>query len=428
MDGACQPGDRVTVEIESMAYGPHAIARSGGLVLFVRGAVPGERVEVVIRERRRSHAFADVANVELVSPQRARPACPIVDRCGGCPWQHLDYGAQLEAKRRIVGDQLARIGGVDAPVPPVLPSPRVYGYRRRIKLRVEEGRVGFYAGGTHDLVSVAHCALAESEIDTALASARRLAAGLTSNLRRLEVVAHHRPGGGLVMAGEVEGVWRGSDTEVCRRWLDATPACSGLTLRGKGWKHVWGDMGIVVRPDDALDLVTDGAGFSQVNPTANEILVGVVMRMVGDVSGKSVLDAYAGAGNFSAPLASRGALVLAVEQSRDSCRSAERNAADFADRWRVRCGRVEKVIQELSRHGETFDVVVLDPPRSGARDSIDGILGLRPPVVVYVSCDPATLARDLGRLGAAYRVDAIQPIDMFPHTYHVENVVRCVVR
>ncbi len=420
-----QPGDLITVDVESMAYGPHAIARYQGLVLFVRGAVPGERVEVSIRERRRSHAFADVRRVARASPARVHPSCTIADRCGGCPWQHLDYAEQLAAKRRIVSDQLTRVGGIDREVLPVVPSARVYGYRRRIKMRVDEGRLGFYAGGTHDLVEVAHCALAESEADMGLASARRLVAGMRSNVRRLEIVANHFSDNRLVLVGEVEGRWIEADRDHCVRWLDRSRACVGLTLRGKGWEHRWGDCRIAVGPDQDVSLNIDASGFSQVNPLANRTLVATVLRMLGDVAGRSVLDAYAGSGNFSAPLVARRAHVTAVEQSKVACRSAAENARAAGDRWRVECGRVDSVLASLSQRGETFDAMVLDPPRSGAKEAIDGILSMRPTTLVYVSCDPATLARDLGRLKEAYRVDEIQPIDMFPHTYHVETVARC---
>ncbi len=427
METECRPGDRVTVEIESMAYGPHSIARHAGLVLFVRGAVPGERVEVEIRELRRRHAFADVRRIERPALQRTQAPCPIVERCGGCPWQHLEYTAQLEAKHKIVADQLTRIAGVSVEVRPVRPSPRVYGYRRRLKLRVDERRLGFYTGGTHDLVQVAHCALAESEIDVGLAAAQRLAARLSSNLRRLEIVARHPPGAGLVLAGEVEGGWVASDAEVCRRWLEESGSCTGLTLRGKRWQHSWGEMGIRLEPEPELALAIDAAGFTQVNPAANRLLVEVVLRMLGDVAGVSVLDAYAGAGNFSAPLARRGAIVTAVEQSRESCLSAESNATEYGGRWRVERGRVDRVLARLAQRGVAFDAVLLDPPRSGASEIVPGLLALRPPVIVYVSCDPATLARDLGQLKSAYRVDEVQPIDMFPHTYHVETVARCTL-
>ncbi len=420
-----QTGDRLVVEIDKMAYGPYAIARHAGFVLFVRGGVPGERVEVQIGERRRHHAFADVIRIERRSSRRRQPACPIVDHCGGCPWQHLSYESQLEAKRAVVADQLSRIGGLDLEVPPVVPSPRVYGYRRRVRLRVQDGRLGFYAAGTHDLVEVAHCALAESAIDSVIAAAGRLVRRLASNVRRLEIVARHRDPEGAVAVGEVEGNWVPTDADLCMSWLEETPDCVGLALRGRGWEYRWGETTVALDPQPDLLLDTDATGFSQVNAGANDRLVETVLELIGEVSGKAVLEAYAGAGNFSAPLAKRGARVRAVEQSLASCRSAERNSAACGHPWVVERGSVGRALARLADRDANFDAILLDPPRNGAAEAIPPILRLAPPRLVYVSCDPATLARDLKSLSRAYRVGEVRALDMFPHTYHVETVARC---
>src|SRR5512143_666324 len=145
MERGGQSERRVRVTTGDMAYGPHAVARHDGKVLFVRGAAPGEEVEAVVREERRAYAYADTVAVLRPSSARRPTPCPYLPRCGGCPWQHLDYAAQLDAKRQLVREHLRRIGGLDVAVEPVLPSPREYGYRRRVKLRVEAGEVGFYA-------------------------------------------------------------------------------------------------------------------------------------------------------------------------------------------------------------------------------------------------------------------------------------------
>ncbi len=426
----CQPGERIVVDIEEMAHGPHAVARCGGLVVFVRGAAPGERVEVRIRERRRSHAFADVVRVESASAARRTPPCPLAGQCGGCPWQHLSYEAQLTAKRRNIADQLERIGAIDTEVLPVRPSPRVFGYRRRLKLRVEDGRLGFYAAASHDLVEVAHCALAESDVAAAMPALEGFAGDLSRYLRRLEIVARHDGGSGFVVVGEVEGAWNRLAAEIdagekCRAWLQATDACSGIVLRGKRWVRRWGDTRIVMSADDDHSISVEAGTFSQVNGEANRVLVEAVVGQIDPLAGAAVLDAYSGSGNFAAPLAVRGADVVAVEQSRAACESARANGKALGRLWRVLQGSVAPTLQSLARRGARFDAVVLDPPRSGAREAVPALLALAAPVLVYVSCNPATLARDLAALSATYRVRTVQPVDMFPHTYHVETVVRC---
>lgn len=418
-------GDRVVVDVERMAYGPHAVARDQGFVLFVRGAAPGDRAEVRIRERRRNHAFADVVGIERPSPYRSAPACPYAAVCGGCPWQHLDYAQQLSAKRDIVAEQLRRVAGLAVDVAPVIASPRVYGYRRRLKLRVEAGRVGFYAGGTHDLVRISHCLLAESAIDALIDPVSRLAGSLTARLRRLEIVDRHGGLDGLVLLGEVEGPWSASAEEQCERWLANLPQVAGLVMRGRGWLRRWGIDRIAVEPEAGRVLEVDASSFSQVNPSANQLLVAAVLENMGDLVDRDILEAYAGAGNFTAPLVRRGARVVAVESSTEACRSARRIAAAGLTGWSVEEGSVGPVLERLASHGFRYDAVLLDPPRSGAAEAIPAILRLAPRRVVYVSCDPATLARDLKSLSKAYRVESVQPIDMFPHTYHVETVVRC---
>ena len=435
------PEESLVVDIESMAYGPHGVARcaamgdevagrrGGGMVVFVRGAVPGERVEVRVRERRRSHVFADVIGVEKASPERRTTPCPIADVCGGCPWQHMSYDAQLRAKRENVVDQLERIAGVDVEVAELHPSPRVFGYRRRLKLRVHDGKIGFYAGGTHDLVEVGHCALAEGDVEAALPAVKRLAESAARNLRRLEIVARNDGDGGIVVVGEVEGTAKpsGSEAEMYRSWLSATSRCTGLILRGKRWVRRWGDptVHVEVDPVSGRTLTVEAGTFSQVNTTANRLLIECVLGHFGPLAGQCILDAYSGSGNFAAPMAQRGAEVVAVEQSRAACRSGEKNSAALRAPWRVIHGRVATVVDRFVKQGRQFDGLVIDPPRSGAADAVPAILALAPPVLVYVSCNPATMARDLKALRAKFRVTSVQPIDMFPHTYHVENVVRC---
>ncbi|MFN8640314.1 MAG: TRAM domain-containing protein [Candidatus Binatia bacterium] len=216
-----------------MAYGPHAVARAGGKVVFVRGAAPHEEVEVRVREERERYAFADLVAVRRPSPVRRSAPCPYLPRCGGCPWQHLEYGAQLAAKQRIVGDQLQRLGGVVVPVAAPLPSPRQLAYRRRVKLRVADGAVGFLAAASHDVVPIAHCLLAEPGVDAAIAWLAGLVHALRSAVRRLEVAAG-AAADRIVVAGEVEGAWHDGDEAACRDWLATHPEVAGLCCAGAG--------------------------------------------------------------------------------------------------------------------------------------------------------------------------------------------------
>lgn len=422
-----QAPPRVVVTTGEMAYGAHAVARADGKVIFVRGGAPHEEVEVAVRETRPRYAFADVVAVRRPSAARRPAPCPYLPRCGGCPWQHLEYAAQLAAKRRIVADQLQRLGGVPVPVAPPLASPREYGYRRRLKLRVVDGIVGFHAAASHDLVAVEHCLLAEPHVDAAIPWLRELVVALRTAVRRLEI-ASAGAGEVVVVAGEAEGVWREADDVRCRAWLGAHPRVRGLVLSGRGWTRVWGDGVVELAAAEGPPLRVRAPGFTQVNDGANRLLIERVVGAVGPREGLRVLDLFAGAGNLSLPLRRAGALVTAVEQDRRAAADARANAErEPGPPLRVLAMAAERALEELAADGERFDAVVLDPPRSGAAACVAPLLRLQPARLVYVSCDPATLARDLGQLAGAYRVDAVQPIDFFPHGYHVETVLRATL-
>ncbi|MGH7788701.1 MAG: RsmD family RNA methyltransferase, partial [Candidatus Binatia bacterium] len=198
-----------------------------------------------------------------------------------------------------------------------------------------------------------------------------------------------------------------------------------LALRGRGWAKTFGDVRVAIEPEPGPALVVAAPAFTQVNPGANRLLVETVVRLADVRPGARVLDLYAGAGNFSFPLRRRGAEVTAIEQDAAAAAAARAHAAgEEGPPFRMLAARAEVAAAQLARQAAAFDLAVLDPPRSGAAACVDALLQLAPARIVYVSCDPSTLARDLKALAAAYRVEVVQPIDMFPHTYHIETVVR----
>jgi 23S rRNA (uracil1939-C5)-methyltransferase len=411
-----------------MAYGPHAIARHAGKVLFVRGGAPAEELTATIREERATYAYADVTAVVRPSPDRRVAPCPYLPRCGGCPWQHLTYRAQLAAKTAAVAELLRRIGRIAVRVEPTLPSPQEFGYRGRLKLRAGGGQVGFYAAASHELVPVAHCLLAEPAVDLAVEAVAALVRGLETAVRRIEIVAGDEAPG-VVVLGEAEGRWEPADEARAAAWRAAHRTVRGLVLRGRGWRRAWGDDRVAVWPEPDLPLTVRAGTFSQVNPAANQLLVRTVLALLAPAPGERVLDLYAGAGNFALPIARRRVAVTAIEQHAQAAADGRANAARAGlAACHFRTGRVERELAALVAAGAPADAIVLDPPRSGAAAALAGVLRLAPARLVYVSCDPATLARDLARLGAAYRIDTVQPIDLFPHTYHVETVVRATRR
>lgn len=404
--------------VESLAYGAHGVARIDGKVYFVRGAAPGDEVEIEVREEHRSYAFADI--VSLLQPGEARrvPPCEYLPRCGGCPWQHLSEAAQAEAKQALVADLLRRVGRIEAPpVLPILTPGKPLGYRRRLSLRVEGGVVGYFAGGSHDLVAVEHCLLAAPELEGALPLAQEWVSLLATRIKRVEIAGDG--GGGLVFAAQAEGALGRGDAEATAQLRARRPQLRGVSIHGRGWRQSWGDPRVRVEvTGETLDL--PAGSFVQVNDQANAVLVRAVLDYARCGGEDEVLDLYAGFGNLSFPLARRARRVTAVERDGESVRAGERHARERGD------GRVSFVAADVATFLRAavrrVDIAVLDPPRSGAAEAIEPLLRLAPRRIVYVSCNPSTLARDLHSLAPRYRLVRVQPIDFFPQTYHVEAV------
>jgi 23S rRNA (uracil1939-C5)-methyltransferase len=417
--------DELLVTIESLSYGVFGVARTERGVVFVPQTAPGDvaRVRVVADK----HGYREAELLEIVSPSPVRrtPPCRYVPECGGCTWQHVDYQGQLAAKQSILKEILVRVGGF-APetldVRPILPSPE-WSYRHRVTLRLDgEQRLGFYRHRSHRLVEIESCAIANDAVNAHLAAARRWLRGVSTTVRRLEIAGARAER--VVFVGNAEGPYR-HDADYHERFLHAHPTVAGIVLFGKGWRRSFGNPNVSIDVEDGLHLETEG-GFTQVNPAGNRHLVETLLAVAAPRRTDRVLDLYCGGGNLSLPLARRTREVVGVESDPSSVTHARRNA----DRWGlVNCRFVQQRAAAAARGlvaaGERFDLVVLDPPRSGAADVVEPTAALAADRLVYVSCDPATLARDLRRLvELGFALGPVHPIDLFPQTYHLEAVAR----
>ncbi len=434
---------RQTVSIERMGYGSEAVGRlADGKAVFVEGAAPGDVAVVEVTEEKPSFARARLVSVEEPSPDRALPACSQASRCGGCPWAHLSYEAQLSAKRDNVVAALARTAGMDAAraeelVAPCAPSKRQWGYRNKLELGVGRGpdgslELGMRREGTDELVRLDVCPLANRLIERApkaLRGALRYAEGAQDlgifrvgvrgslRTRDVEVALWAKPGPfprAHVAKLASSAMRKAGVVRVLSEPGRARKVKGVEALEGRGW---WSEELAGAR------FSASAPSFFQVNTAQAEKLVAEVVEALGGergLSGAFVADLYAGAGTFSVPLAAAGAEVAAVESAGTAVRDLRRNAAANGVDVEVVGGDAAR---ELPSFGE-LDALVVDPPRAGLADGVvDDIAAARPARVAYVSCNPATWARDVARFEArGYRLVRVRPVDLFPQTHHVELV------
>jgi tRNA/tmRNA/rRNA uracil-C5-methylase (TrmA/RlmC/RlmD family) len=407
-------GTRLRLEVERAAHGGHCVARHDGRVVFVRHTLPGETVDAVVTGHGAKGRFlrADAVEVVVASPERVEAPCAHArpGGCGGCDWQHASRGAQLAIKGEILREQLHRLGGLDeVDGVPLAESVGVaavpgdqdgLGWRTRVRYAVSsDGRPGFRRHRSHVVEAVARCPLVTDAVH---------AVGVTRltwpGAEEVEAVAS---------SGGERAVLVEPTTASRTAGLERDVAVRGL--RGRTWvREVAG----------GREWRVQSSGFWQVHPGAADTLVAAVREALDPQPGEHLLDLYSGVGLFAGCLAADlgpEGRVDAVESSVDACKDARRNLHDLPQ-VRIHQGDVEGWLD--SGAVDTVDLVVLDPPRSGAGSAVlDHVLDLAPRAIAYVACDPAALGRDVGFLRAAgWRVASVRGLDLFPMTQHLEAV------
>lgn len=419
-------GIEVEVDVGAVAHGGHCVARLQGQVIFVRHALPGERVTVRITEGGEADRFlrADAVAVHDGAAERVEPRCPVSGPggCGGCDWQHVTQAGQRALKAAVVREQLRRLAGVDLDVvvETVPGDDGGLGWRTRVRHSVTpSGQLGLRAHRSHDVIAVERCPIAHPAVQ-----AVELAAPTWPGAGAVQVVA---PAGGDRPLVLVEPAGRRRPGLPPAERLPTSLAISvpdGLQrVRGRTW----------VREDVEIDgaktsFRVSGAGFWQVHPGAAGALVAAVLEALDPQPGEQALDLYAGVGLFAVALAGRvgpAGAVLAVESDAQAVRDARRNLHHLRQ-VAITAGRVDRVLSATLAQGLTADLVVLDPPREGAgRRVVQQLVALRPRAVAYVACDPAALARDVRTfVEHGYTLRGLRAFDCFPMTHHVECVAR----
>ena len=415
------------LEIETLTLGGRGLGRHDGKAVFVPFTAPGDQVRCRITRSHVQYAEAELCTLLQASPLRRTPPCPVAGSCGGCQWQHLPYVEQARWKEQLFHEQLLRAGVASGEaLLPIAAAPDEWAYRNRLQFKCRQTQTGFVAGfyrnASHYVTDTSRCLLAMPAIHEVYTLLRRELPKAPcpeaipqidiscSDDRQVAVLLHVLP--------EARSAARG--------WLPAMAGEGGFAAAiQSGRKHsietVAGDAGLTTVVDQPpLSLRIGAGGFAQVNPVQNRRLVEAVVAAAELTGRERVLDLYCGVGNFTLPLARRAGSVVGVESFAPAITDAIANAAHHGiDNACFHAGPAEGA---ALRHG-AFDLVLLDPPRAGAYPVMRDLLVLRPRRILYVSCDPSTLVRDLKALvHNGYQVSSARPFDFFPQTWHIESL------
>ncbi len=415
------------VTITSMAFKGYGVSRSDGQVIFIPYTVSGDEAWIEIDEQKRNYAIGRLKELIVPSPWRTHPPCPYFGVCGGCQWQHIQGTKQAGIKRDILQEVLQRIGGQKEITPiTVIPSPHSYGYRVRVRLKTEGKALGYYRERSHLIVDIEHCPIAHPLVNHLILLLRDEFPSL-SRFGEIEIHVSPEEGKGILILHSLS--FAPEMKRFAKKFFQDHPILKGIVINEKGNFTSFGNplLTFSVSLDregekKGLSLRTSPQSFFQVNLEQNQALIQTVLKGSGVNEGESVLDLYAGIGNFTLPLALAAREVWGLEENEKAVEDARFNIqSNGTTRCHITRGKVEEILKNWSR--KEPDLVVLDPPRTGAKETVNQIVKLKPKRIVYVSCDPATLSRDLRLFSQkGYHLVRLSLIDMFPQTYHMEVV------
>jgi len=413
------------LKAESPAYQGFCVGRLSGKVFLIRGAIPGETVEVTIDEEKKGYCLATATRIIDRSPERTDPACNYFGICGGCQFQYITYPKQIQIKEEVLQDCLKRIAKIETVLSGSIAINKPWNYRFKGQFKIAYGKVGFYREKTREIVDIESCPLMLSEINVSLGKTRSLLKGFD------------------VASGEIH-ISYGKGTVALIKIADQYPPIPPLARGGKGgvdWTRLAsgflkaGSKGVMIESlnkrllkhgdcSATLDLCglqyrISPMSFFQGHWDLNVEVVEFIKECLQPLQGKRVLDLYAGAGNFSLPLASEAEEVVAVEDNKYAIGDGRTNLKSNDIR---NCRFVLSSAEAFEGGGHT-DILILDPPRLGLSNrAVEKVLKLGAERLVYISCNPANLARDLKKLIVKYDIESVRLVDFFPQTYHIESL------
>lgn len=453
-------GLETEVTVDKLAFGGRGVARIDKLAVFVEGAAPQERARIRITRKRKNYAEARMLEVISPSPERISAPCPYSGVCGGCKWQFLAYGSQLQQKRQHVADALARIGNLkDVPVHPTIASPTIFGYRNKMEFTCSDRRwlmpeelaskagavefgLGLHVPGTFfKVLDLDACLLQPDDGNRLMDMVRQFikqSSAPVYNLRshegfwRFLVLRHSRADNqwmvNIVTSTDGRGILAPLAEQLVASGLPVTTVVNAVTARkagvatGEQIYFLTGNGTIEDRIGPYRYEISPNS-FFQTNTAAAQKLYDTVKRFARLTGTERVLDLYSGTGTIPIWLSSQAREIVGLEIVESAVLDAHRNCErNGIGNCRFEVGDIR---ERLPAQKNSPDVMIIDPPRAGMHpDVVDQVMALAPARIVYVSCNPTTLARDLALLQTRYRVAEAQPVDMFPHTYHVEVVAR----
>jgi len=401
--------DELEVELTTLVYGGDAMGRlPDGRAVFVPYGLPDERVRVRLVDEKRGHARAELLEVLRPSPERIAPRCAHFGVCGGCHYQHLAYSRQLDYKTTILREQLVRIAGIaNPPLREMRPAPAAWNYRNTVQFSLTSGgEIGYQRAGSHEVIAIQECHLPEAPLNQLWP---QFAFEPETGIDRVELR--------LGLDEDILLTLESADPQPPEFTVDLP--ISAVHLGPAGPMVLAGDDYTVLSVFERPFRVSAGA-FFQVNTAQAEAMVTHLLDILPLNSAQFLLDVYCGAGLFSAFLAPRVPHLAGIELSALACRDFIANLDEF-EHVDLYEGAAEMVLPALKIKP---DIVVVDPPRAGLeRSALEALVGMAPATLAYVSCDPATLARDARRLlQSGYRLTQVTPFDLFPQTYAVESI------
>jgi 23S rRNA (uracil1939-C5)-methyltransferase len=447
-------GDTLSVTIEDLAFGGDGVGRADGYVVFVPRSVPGDRVRVRLTNVRARFGRGVIEAIERPSADRMDPPCPYYGRCGGCRLQHVSYPAQLAFKQKQVADCLSRLGGLGAfELRPIVGATEVWGYRNKMEFTVAPRPDGSISVGLHEqdrydaVLDIERCLLQSDRMNVLLDETRRFARrqGLSAYeqatgeglLRFLMLREGRRTGEAMVnivttapavselapLVAELQARVPETTSVV----MNVNPKKASVAVGVE--EHLLGGRDHIRESVGGLGFQVSPNSFFQTNTAQAGQLFDIVLESTGLTGAETAIDLYSGTGAISLLLARRARWVYGIEVAPAAVADAERNAAaNSIGNCTFLTGEVRHVLPPLIAAGVTAEVVVADPPRAGFHPkALRALLNLGPARIIYVSCNPGTLGRDLADLvRGGYRLEWVQPVDMFPHTAHIEAVARLV--